>query len=88
MVRNQERHHAAAAAKGIRLVHCCGYDSIPFDLGVYSLIRHIQKNMPGREVTKVSRWWWGPGGWMGSVMGCAMYGVLVQRCVGGTSAVL
>ncbi|MGX7827566.1 saccharopine dehydrogenase family protein [Actinokineospora sp. 24-640] len=29
------RHHAAAAASGARLVHSAGFDSIPYDLGVY-----------------------------------------------------
>ena len=27
------KHHAKAAAKGLRLVPCCGFDSAPFDLG-------------------------------------------------------
>ena len=26
-------HHAAAEAKGVRIVHCCGFDSIPSDMG-------------------------------------------------------
>ncbi len=29
-----ERYHDAAAAKGLRIVSCCGFDSIPHDLGV------------------------------------------------------
>jgi short subunit dehydrogenase-like uncharacterized protein len=29
-----ERHHDEAAAKGLRIVPCCGFDSIPHDLGV------------------------------------------------------
>jgi short subunit dehydrogenase-like uncharacterized protein len=29
-----DAHHSAAAATGARIVHCCGYDSIPSDLGV------------------------------------------------------
>jgi len=24
-----EKHHAAAEAKGVKIVHCCGFDSIP-----------------------------------------------------------
>ena len=28
-----ERHHEAARASGARIVHCCGFDSIPSDLG-------------------------------------------------------
>ena len=30
-------HHATAQASGARIVHSCGFDSIPFDLGVYYL---------------------------------------------------
>jgi len=30
-----DRHHAEAAAKGLRLVPCCGFDSIPHDLGAF-----------------------------------------------------
>ena len=31
------RHHDAANKRGRRIVHCCGYDSIPSDLGVWFL---------------------------------------------------
>jgi short subunit dehydrogenase-like uncharacterized protein len=31
------RHHATAQASGARIVHSCGFDSIPFDLGVLFL---------------------------------------------------
>ena len=34
------RHSAAAKASGARIVHSCGFDSIPFDLGVYCLQQH------------------------------------------------
>jgi len=27
--RNMEKHHEAAAKKGVKIVHCCGYDSVP-----------------------------------------------------------
>jgi short subunit dehydrogenase-like uncharacterized protein len=30
-----ERHHAQAKATGARIVHSCGFDSIPFELGVF-----------------------------------------------------
>lgn len=29
-----DRHHARAVETGARIVHCCGFDSVPFDLGV------------------------------------------------------
>lgn len=30
-----DRHHEEAMASGARIVHCCGFDSIPSDLGVH-----------------------------------------------------
>ena len=33
MARNARRQGPAAAAAGVKLVHCCGYDSVPSDLG-------------------------------------------------------
>lgn len=32
-----DAHEAAAAKSGARIVHCCGFDSIPSDLGVFML---------------------------------------------------
>jgi short subunit dehydrogenase-like uncharacterized protein len=32
-----ERHEATARGSGARIVHCCGFDSIPSDLGVHFL---------------------------------------------------
>ena len=32
-----DAHHDAAAASGARIVHCCGFDSVPMDMGVYFL---------------------------------------------------
>lgn len=32
-----DRYQSVAAASGARIVHCCGFDSIPSDLGVYVL---------------------------------------------------
>ncbi|MCH1553060.1 MAG: saccharopine dehydrogenase NADP-binding domain-containing protein [Luminiphilus sp.] len=32
-----EQHAATAASTGARIVHSCGFDSVPFDLGVYFL---------------------------------------------------
>jgi short subunit dehydrogenase-like uncharacterized protein len=48
-----DRHHAAADASGARIVHSCGFDSIPSDLGVYCLQKHAleQYGAPCVEVT-------------------------------------
>jgi short subunit dehydrogenase-like uncharacterized protein len=32
-----DTHHDRAAETGARIVHCCGFDSIPMDIGVYFL---------------------------------------------------
>ncbi|MDM7956958.1 trans-acting enoyl reductase family protein [Blastomonas sp.] len=36
----QSRHEADAERSGARIVHCCGFDSIPSDLGVHFLQKH------------------------------------------------
>lgn len=33
-----DQHHTAAQASGARIVHCCGFDSIPSDLGTQLLV--------------------------------------------------
>ena len=38
-----ERYEAAARASGARIVHCCGFDSIPSDLGVMFLQQEAQR---------------------------------------------
>lgn len=45
-------HSAAAAASGARIVHSCGFDSVPFDLGVYHLQKHAQATL-GQPVSRV-----------------------------------
>ncbi|SDD17714.1 saccharopine dehydrogenase family protein [Actinokineospora iranica] len=40
------RHHKTAVASGARLVHCCGFDSIPYDLGVYYTVKHLPEGAP------------------------------------------
>jgi short subunit dehydrogenase-like uncharacterized protein len=46
-----DAHHAAAKASGARIVFSCGFDSIPFDLGVFKL----QDEMRQRFGTAASR---------------------------------
>lgn len=38
-------HHDAAAASGARIVHACGFDSIPHDLGVYYTMKHVPEGV-------------------------------------------
>lgn len=47
-----DRYHEQAAAEGTRIIPCCGFDSVPSDLGTYLLVRQIQQrfSMPCAEV--------------------------------------
>ncbi|MCG8436784.1 MAG: saccharopine dehydrogenase NADP-binding domain-containing protein [Pseudomonadales bacterium] len=38
-----EKYEAAAKASGARIVHCCGFDSIPSDMGVFFLQQQAKK---------------------------------------------
>lgn len=40
-----EAHEATAKASGARIVHCCGFDSVPSDLGVYYLQQQAQQQL-------------------------------------------
>jgi short subunit dehydrogenase-like uncharacterized protein len=39
-------HHAEAARTGARLVHCCGFDSIPHDLGAFFTVQQLPEGVP------------------------------------------
>ena len=39
-------HHATAVATGARLVHGCGFDSIPHDLGAMFTVEHLPADVP------------------------------------------
>ncbi len=43
-------HQATAEASGARIVHCCGFDSIPHDLGAYFTIQQLAEQAGG-EIT-------------------------------------
>ncbi|MEV4416422.1 saccharopine dehydrogenase NADP-binding domain-containing protein [Catellatospora sp. NPDC049609] len=40
------RHHAEAVRTGARLVHACGFDSVPHDLGVYLTVGQLPPDVP------------------------------------------
>ncbi|PAZ17030.1 saccharopine dehydrogenase, partial [Streptomyces sp. SA15] len=40
------RHDARARETGARLVHACGFDSVPYDLGVYFTVRQLPEGVP------------------------------------------
>ena len=42
------RHDTRARETGARLVHACGFDSVPHDLGAYFTVRHLPEGVPLR----------------------------------------
>src|SRR4051794_2804437 len=40
------RHHERAVDSGARIVHCCGFDSIPHDLGAYFTVKQLPEGVP------------------------------------------
>ncbi|MGW1895381.1 saccharopine dehydrogenase family protein [Streptomyces sp. NPDC002004] len=42
------RHDARARETGARLVHACGFDSVPHDLGAYFTVRQLPEGVPLR----------------------------------------
>jgi saccharopine dehydrogenase (NAD+, L-glutamate forming) len=39
-------HHATAQQTGARLVHACGFDSVPHDLGAHFTVQHLPEDVP------------------------------------------
>jgi short subunit dehydrogenase-like uncharacterized protein len=42
------RYHEEAERSGARIVHCCGFDSIPHDLGAYYTVQQLPEGVPIR----------------------------------------
>lgn len=49
--RNMMRLHEQAKENNVKIVHCCGFDSVPFDLGVHMLAKSQEEL--GREIRQV-----------------------------------
>lgn len=67
-----DRHHDAAQEAGCRIVHCCGFDSIPSDIGAFVLQREARARF-GKPMHKV-RLYVGPtrGGFSGGTVASMM----------------
>lgn len=48
-----DAHHEEAQAKGVRIVHCCGFDSVPSDMGVFFLQQqaHLKWGKPATSIS-------------------------------------
>ena len=48
-------HHATAEAAGARIVHACGFDSIPHDLGAYFTVQQLAADGSGDDARRGPR---------------------------------
>jgi len=53
-----DEHHDAACDAGVRIVPCCGFDSIPSDLGAHMMVEHLRE--VHRQDTRSVRHVFGP----------------------------
>jgi short subunit dehydrogenase-like uncharacterized protein len=67
--------HAEARRTGARLVHCCGFDSIPHDLGAYFTVRQLPEGVP----LKVNGYVRTGGSFSGGTYASAIYGFARAR---------
>ena len=63
-----DRYHAAAQARGVALVPCCGFDSIPADLGAYFTVLQLPEGAALEVVGTVS----GRGSFSGGTLASAL----------------
>ena len=66
-----DRYHIRAAADGTRIIPCCGFDSVPADLGAYLLVRHLQREL-GVSCTQVNAYYQAAGGFNGGTLASAL----------------
>jgi short subunit dehydrogenase-like uncharacterized protein len=62
-----DRYHPQAAAEGTRIIPCCGFDSVPSDLGTYLVVRYLQQEF-GVPGTKVRAYFQAYGGFNGGTI--------------------
>ncbi|MGA7934381.1 MAG: saccharopine dehydrogenase NADP-binding domain-containing protein [Kovacikia sp.] len=65
-----DRYHSQAAAQGTRIIPCCGFDSVPSDLGTYLVVRHLQQAL-GVPCKQVNAYFQAYGGLNGGTLASA-----------------
>ncbi|MDY6781967.1 MAG: saccharopine dehydrogenase NADP-binding domain-containing protein [Cyanobacteriota bacterium] len=66
-----DRYHSQAAADGTRIIPCCGFDSVPSDLGTYLVVRHLQRQ-GGVSCRSVRAYFQAYGGFNGGTLASAL----------------
>ena len=79
-----DAHHDKARANGVKIVHSCGYDSIPSDLGVHVLHQAVQADGAG-ELTGTTLVASLSGGVSGGTIDSLRTQIDVSRVRGGTA---
>lgn len=66
-----DRHHLRAAAEGTRVIPCCGFDSVPSDLGAWLVVRHLREQQ-GAGCREVKAYFRMRGGFNGGTLATAL----------------
>ncbi|BAU15171.1 saccharopine dehydrogenase [Leptolyngbya sp. NIES-3755] len=64
-----DRYHQQAAIDGTRIIPCCGFDSVPSDLGTYLIVRRLQEL--GMACQQVKAYFQAAGGFNGGTLASA-----------------
>lgn len=64
-----DRYHTQAASDGTRIIPCCGFDSVPSDLGTYLIVRYLQRS--GVPCKQVNAYFQAYGGFNGGTLASA-----------------
>lgn len=65
-----DRYHHQAEVDGTRIIPCCGFDSIPSDLGTYLVVRYLQQAL-GASCQQVKAYFQMAGGFNGGTLASA-----------------
>lgn len=65
-----DRYHTQAASDGTRIIPCCGFDSVPSDLGTYLVVRYLQREL-GVACRQVNAYFQAFGGLNGGTLASA-----------------
>ncbi len=66
-----DRYHDRAAADGTRIIPCCGFDSVPSDLGTYLVVRYLQREF-NTSCQQVTAYFQANGGFNGGTLASAL----------------
>jgi short subunit dehydrogenase-like uncharacterized protein len=65
-----DRYHDQAAADGTRIIPCCGFDSVPSDLGAYLVVEYLKQEW-GVACQQVTAYFQANGGFNGGTLASA-----------------